>query len=105
VTRENSRHWANADAYDAVRANESSVRSRLRQNARYEVANNSYAKGIVLTLANYLIGSGPRLQIISDNQSLNQEIEGRFEEWSRSIDLAGKLRTMRMARCQDGEAF
>lgn len=105
LTRENSRHWANADAYDAVRANESSVRSRLRQNARYEVANNSYAKGIVLTLANYLIGSGPRLQIISDNQSLNQEIEGRFEEWSRSIDLAGKLRTMRMARCQDGEAF
>lgn len=29
----------------------------------YEIANNSYARGISLTLANDIVGTGPRLQM------------------------------------------
>ena len=52
TTRENLRHWAMADGLSADAAASSDVRKTLRQRARYEVSNNSYAKGIVLTLAN-----------------------------------------------------
>ena len=79
--------------------------SRPPQPARYEVANNSYAKGIVLTLANDTIGTGPRLQMLTGDAEANARIEDAFEQWSRAVDLPGKLRTMRMARAETGEAF
>jgi capsid protein len=55
----NRRHWAHADGLSANAANIPEVRRVLRNRARYEVANNSYARGIVLTLANDVIGTGP----------------------------------------------
>lgn len=51
TTDDNRRHWAAADGLSAAAANSPAVRRTLRNRARYEVANNSYAKGIVLTLA------------------------------------------------------
>ena len=62
---DNMRHWANADGFSANAANSAEVRRILRNRARYEVANNSYAKGICLTLANDVIGTGPRLQMLT----------------------------------------
>jgi lambda family phage portal protein len=125
---DNRRHWAWADSLSAASANSPGVRRTLRNRARYEVANNSYARGIVLTLANDTIGTGPRLQLsLPMAESPNDEatpkevyrlrqshrrkqrrlqaVEQAFHDWAREIDLAGKLRTMRMARAQDGEAF
>jgi hypothetical protein len=57
---DNYRHWANADSLSADAANNPEVRRVLRNRSRYEVANNSYARGIVLTLANDVVGTGPR---------------------------------------------
>jgi lambda family phage portal protein len=105
TTPDNRRHWANADYFSADAAASPAVRRILRARARYEVANNSYARGIVLTLANDVIGTGPRLQLLTEDPQLNSIIEAQFESWAAAIDLAGKLRTMRMARAQDGEAF
>jgi len=106
TTPENRRHWANADYLSADAAANPQVRQTLRNRARYEVANNSYARGIVLTLANDVIGTGPRLQmLLADGAGANQTIEREFAAWAKAVDLAGKLRTMRMARAQDGEAF
>ena len=62
---DNRRHWANADLLSANAAANPEVRRILRNRARYEVANNSYARGIVLTLANDAIGTGPRLQMLT----------------------------------------
>jgi hypothetical protein len=45
TTSDNERHWANADFLAADAANSPEVRRALRCRARYEVANNSYAKG------------------------------------------------------------
>ena len=55
TTADNRRHWANADHLSADAAANAEVRRILRSRARYEVANNSYARGIVLTLANDLV--------------------------------------------------
>ena len=105
TTADNRRHWANADGLSADSAASADVRRTLRNRARYEVANNSYARGIVLTLANDTIGTGPRLQVLTDADAVNREVERQFELWAQEVSLAEKLRTMRMARAQDGETF
>ncbi len=105
TTDDNYRHWASADGLSANAANNAEVRRILRNRARYETSNNSYAKGIVLTLANDLIGTGPRLQMLTDDADANRRIEREFMCWTTVVCLAEKLRTMRMARATDGEAF
>ena len=105
TTDNNRRHWARADSLSPDAAASPDVRRTLRNRARYEVANNSYARGIVLTLANDTVGTGPRLQMLSDDPILNRTVESQFHLWSQAVGLADKLRTMRMARSQDGEAF
>ena len=102
---ENRRHWANADGLSPNAAINSEVRRILRNRARYEVANNSYARGIVLTLANDCVGTGPRLQLLTDDPRANRTIEEAFAQWSDAVGLAPRLRTMRMARADSGEAF
>ena len=102
---DNRRHWANADGLSADAAASPAVRQILRNRSRYEVANNSYARGIVLTLANDCVGTGPRLQLLREDAETNRILESAFSDWAREIDLASKLRTMRMAKATDGEAF
>lgn len=102
---DNRRHWANADGLSANAANSAEVRRILRNRARYEIANNSYAKGIVLTLANDVIGTGPRLQMLADDPGVNRLIEQQFGAWAQAVGLAAKLRTLRIARASDGEGF
>ena len=102
----NVKHWANADALGPDAAASSAVRKTLRQRARYEAGeNNSYAKGMVLTLANDTIGTGPRLQLLTDDGAVNSRIEQQFNQWSRAVRLAEKLRSMKVAKTVDGEAF
>ena len=105
TTDGNRRHWANADGLSADAAASPEVRRVLRNRARYEVANNSYARGIVSTLANDVIGTGPRLQMLSGDPDADRRIENAFADWARAIGLAAKLRTLRMARAESGEGF
>ena len=105
TTDENRRHWSGADHLSPNAANNPAVRRILRSRARYEVANNSYARGIVLTLANDCVGTGPRLQMLTNDDVANGVVEDAFSRWAESIRLAEKLRTMRMARAESGEVF
>ncbi len=105
TTPDNRKHWSAADGLSPAAALSPQVRRILRNRARYEVANNSYAKGIVLTLANDTIGTGPRLQMLSGDDSGNSTVERLFADWADTVGLADKLRTMRMARADSGEAF
>ena len=103
---DNERHWANADNLSANAAASPVVRRKIRSRARYEAQeNNSYAKGMILTLANDMVGTGPKLQMLLKKRSDNQRIEASFLRWAREIRLAEKLRTMRVAKAIDGEAF
>jgi lambda family phage portal protein len=105
TTDENRRHWANADLLSADAANNNRVRTILRSRARYEVANNSYARGIVATLAFDTIGTGPRLQMLTEDTEANRLVEQEFARWSDASGLPEKLRTLRMARAESGEVF
>ncbi len=105
TSKDNARHWAAADHLSADMEAAPEVRRTLRMRSRYEVANNSYAKGLVQMLANDTIGTGPRLQMLSGDEGFNDEVESEFMRWADAVRLSSKLRTMRMSRCQDGEAF
>jgi lambda family phage portal protein len=105
TARDNQNHWAQADGLSAAAANSPDVRRTLRNRSRYEVANNSYASGMVRTLSNDVIGRGPSLQMLSGNKEADSAVETAFYKWATEIRLADKLRVMRMARCVDGETF
>lgn len=102
---ENTKHFALADNLSADASASPEVRQRLRNRSRYETTNNSYAFGILETLADYTIGSGPRLQLLTDDDELNTQIENDFTIWAESVNLAEKLRIARITRCRDGEIF
>jgi len=106
TTDDNERHWANADNLSSNAAASPAVRRKIRSRARYEAQeNNSYAKGMILTLANDMVGTGPKLQMLLEDREMNQRIEASFLRWAKEIKLAKKLRTMRAAKAIDGEAF
>ncbi|TWT74830.1 phage portal protein [Allorhodopirellula solitaria] len=105
TTLDNMKHWSRTDGLSSASANSPEVRRTLRNRSRYEVANNSYARGITLTLANDVVGTGPRLQMLTPDDAANRFVEAEFFAWAEAIGLAEKLRTMRLARVSDGKSF
>jgi len=101
----NADHWSQADSLSVDAAMSQDVRQILRNRSRYEVANNGYARGIGETLTNDVIGSGPRLQMLTENREVNTLVETLWNEWAREINLPGLLRQMRYARYESGECF
>lgn len=111
------RHWKLADGLSADAAISASVRQLVISRARYECANNGYADGILQTLAEDAIGTGPRLQLTL--AELTKEMKGRedairsalqgremrFRQWAEQIGLTDKLRLARIAKARDGEVF
>lgn len=105
TTQDNAAHWSMADNLAPDAEANPETRRVLRIRSRYETTNNSYARGLVLMLANDTIGTGPRLQILTGDESFNDETETAFRDWAEAVSLAQKLRLMRICRCQDGESF
>lgn len=106
TTDDNAKHWRWADDLSARAALNPEVRRVLRNRARYERANNTYAQGMVVTLANDLIGTGPRLKITSGgSKSQDKRIEKAFRNWAFAVNLAEKLHGFAQSRIVDGEAF
>ena len=85
TSKDNARHWAAADHLSADMEAAPEVRRTLRMRSRYEVANNSYAKGLVQMLANDTIGTGPRLQMLSGDEGFNDEVESEFMRWADAV--------------------
>lgn len=105
TTEDNRRHWSAADGLSANAANSAGVRQTCRNRARYETANNSYARGMVDTVANDVIGTGPRLQLQLDDSKAGNRLAGYFNRWAEEAGLADVLLTMRKSRCDAGEEF
>jgi capsid protein len=101
----NAKHWTDADGSASWSANSPGVRETLRNRTRHEVANNSLAAGIVATLADDTIGTGPYLSVEAGDREANQRIERAFAEWANETGFVEKLRTMRRSKAADGEAF
>lgn len=113
TVHDNQRHWAQSDDLSSRSANNAHVRRTLRKRSRYEIANNSYARGIISTLVNYTIGSGPTPGLTYMGYELEREdvseisaVVGRlFYEWWSEAGIPEKLSTAATAVPQDGEAF
>lgn len=105
TTDENSRHWANADYLGPNSALDPWIRKKLVSRARYEWENNTYARGMIRTLANDTIGTGPSLQVVGSTRAEAVEIENTFWQWMSAVRGPEKLRTMRQAKARDGESF
>lgn len=105
TTKDNERHWRQADALSGAAANNIGVRKTLRERSRYEYANNAWARGIMQTLAHDLVGTGPRIQLQTGDDKYDRLVETRFRKWLKANKAAKKLRVGRVARGVDGEAF
>ncbi|HOQ06132.1 MAG TPA: phage portal protein [Anaerohalosphaeraceae bacterium] len=105
TTADNERHWGLADCIGPNASASPSVRATLRNRSRYEFENNCYLSGIIETLADYQVGTGPLLQMLTENVAANQKVEELFARWCEEVDFAGKLWTMRVGLAVDGEAF
>ena len=101
----NSRHWANADGLNADEANNPEVRRILKNRARYELANNSYLQGMVGTLGDAVIGTGPRLNFLDDTPEVNETMEKLFNEWFKGMGGPDKILTGYKASIGQGEMF
>lgn len=110
------RHYAGADSLSADAALSSAIRNTVISRARYECANNGYADGIIQTLAEDAIRTGPRLQLAITGKTYDekedpeiraalQRREHRFTRWAGEIGLTEKLKLSRMAKARDGEVF
>lgn len=98
-------YWRKTDSRSVDASLDPETRRRLRERARYEIANNSYALGAALAISNAVVGNGARIQVLLDDKELRKRIEWDFTEWQEERRLAEKLRAMRFAKFQDGEAF
>lgn len=98
-------YWANADSLDADAANSRAARSKLVPRARYEVANNGYADGMVQTYATDLVGIGPKLRMQSKRKEFNATVEHDWKLWCQAVQFRRKLWCMAHAKVQDGEGM
>ena len=107
-TGANERHFQGVGLISARNANDRGTRETLKKRSRYECANNGYLNGIVHTLADDLIGAGPRLQITPDDGVSRDDArvaELEFNRWARASGLWAKIRAMRQTKAGDGEIF
>lgn len=105
TNRGNAEHWKHADLLAPDASLRPTVRKRIRSRARYELENNSYAVGILKTLAEDTVGTGPRLQLGLRNEKFNAGIQKQWKPYANAIDLTSKLQTMRISKARDGEAM
>lgn len=115
TTEDNRLHWANADGLSAAAANSPEVRRVLRSRARYEDANNPNAQGLCGSLADELVGTGPRLQLtipgpdpdfgVPVPDDLARRVEDRWNAWCKAVALADVLHTCVETEVRDGEVF
>jgi capsid protein len=104
TTLEMERHWENSDGKAPNASANAAVRRRYRNYARYEVRNNSYARGIVETLVNDCVGCGPRPQMLdSEETERNKEIERAWSVYAADVRFVEKCRVVRRAAIIDGE--
>lgn len=114
MSESSQKNFAGADYYSADAAMQRHIRLLIAVRARNEFANNSFAYGIINTLADDTVGTGPRLQLENDESLANisdakavslQHIERRFHQWADEVGLNGLLRCARIAKAVDGETF
>ena len=89
---DNARQWENADSFDSDRANDPQTRQLARNRSRLETDNNPSLKGIVRTIRDYEIGSGPTLHLDHDEEQYAADVEEKWAELVRRGELRRQAR-------------
>lgn len=105
TTDENRNHWAEADDLTANAELTPEVRRKLRMRSRYEVKNNCFASGLVRTLVADTVGTGPRLQMMTADKSLNEAVEAEWKQWCLATNFALNIRVLAGTQVVAGECF
>lgn len=90
TNKHNSNHWnpaTDANADSILYAELASIRRRCRHESR----NNPYMAGIARKFANYVVGVGPTMHVLTDRESLNTRIEDAWREWCLVCDFSGEM--------------
>jgi len=87
--RHTSNHYNDASITDINRIIGNS-REVMQKRCRYEVRNNCYLKGIINSYVYEIVGTGPTLQMLTDNDRFNSEVEDLFNNEFALICDAGK---------------
>lgn len=98
-------HWVNADGLSGDAMVDPATRATLRIRGRHELINSPYGYGSIYTLGNDVIGVGPRLQMDTQNETVNAAVERAFSKWAKAINLGGKLRLAKRTKTCQGEVF
>ncbi len=101
---DNVNYWSAADLLSADDANSPEVRRTARSRARYEMESDPSAYGMVATVANDLVGTEIRLQILDVDETDAQFVEHEFTEWMYAVEYFEKLRTARVSKAVCGES-
>ena len=98
-------HWTHADSLDADSANSLAVRTKLVQRSRYEAGSNGYFDGLIQTHANYVIGTGANLRMMTKSKTFNETVESAWKSWCKATLFRRKLWCLACAKPQDGEGL
>jgi lambda family phage portal protein len=105
----NARHWSRSTGAGPDTVFDANTRKRVRENARYETANNAYARGAVDGYVGDLVGTGPRLQIVAgDSDSAAEfaaELEADWKRWCSEVNFVDTLTTLSESEIVSGECF
>ena len=105
TTDENKKHWADADALSGRAQTVKQQRKVARERSRLEAMNNSWYAGMLRTAVNHIVGTGPRLQMQTDDAEFNRRIESAWQKWCDAVGLVDKLRVIVESYWRDGEVF
>ena len=105
TTSENQRHWRDADALSGRAAYPKTERKVARERSRLEAENNSWYRGMLRTAANHIVGTGPRLQVLTSDPEVNARIERSWSKWCKAVGLVDKLHVAVQTYWRDGEVF
>jgi len=105
----NQNHWSNVsftDGNNTLLGDDSLTIVRAR--VRHEMRNNTYALGAARKYANYIVGTGPKLQMLGSTTTTNERVEALFEEWANdpeNFDAVGAQSYAEMLRLCVEELF
>lgn len=103
TNRANSNHYQYADFMSARAAYHPQMRRTLRARSRYEEENNSVYAGVLDTVQNHIVGSGPSLQVQAENIEAARALESAWNNFADAIGLSHILQLMVRSDYRDGE--
>lgn len=105
TNRFNQNHWGDADYLSPNASTTVQVRHTLRSRSRLEAANNSLYAGVLRSIADHTVGTGPKIQWLYPERWINQAVGDLWEEWDEHSQFCSKLWLAKETQSRDGEVF